>query len=147
MLARFPSNPGHKHWVAGKKILRYLQRTKNHMLVYRKVESVDVVGYTDSDFAGHYPESMKSTSGYVYVMAGGAIAWKSVKQTPIATSTMQEDFIAIYEGSGRLRTGQGSFFPSGGQFGTFSTSSDDSAADYGLLGLGASRCAAVDARI
>lgn len=98
ILARFQSNPGYEHWVAGKKILRYLQRTKEYMLVYRQVDDFEVVGYTDSDFAGHFPDSNKSTSGYVFTLAGGAIAWKSMKQTLIATSTMQAEFIAIYEG-------------------------------------------------
>ncbi|XP_062014739.1 secreted RxLR effector protein 161-like [Rosa rugosa] len=98
MLARFQSNPGNAHWIAGKKVLRYLQKTKNHMLVYRRVENLEVAGYTDSDFAGNFPSSKKSTSGYVFVLAGGAVAWKSVKQTITATSTMQAEFIAIYEG-------------------------------------------------
>lgn len=99
VLSRFQSNPGYKHWVVGKKILRYLQRTKHHMLVYKRVKELEVLGYTDSDFAGNYPSSGKSTFGYVYMLAGGAIAWKSIKQTLTATSTMQAEFIAIYEGT------------------------------------------------
>lgn len=98
ILSRFQSNPGHGHWVAGKKVLRYLQRTKSHMLVYRQVKELELVGFADSDFAGHYPVSNKSTCGYVFMLAGGAIAWKTMKQTLIATSTMQAEFIAIYEG-------------------------------------------------
>jgi hypothetical protein len=35
MLGRYLSNPGINHWKAAKRILRYLQRTKNHMLTYR----------------------------------------------------------------------------------------------------------------
>lgn len=50
-------------------------------------------------FADNYPSSGKSTFGYVYMLAGGAIAWKSVKQTLTGTSTMQAKFIAIYEGT------------------------------------------------
>lgn len=88
ILARFQSDPGQEHWIVGKKVLRYLQRTKNHMLVYMRVKNIDVIGYTDSDFASHYPEHTKSTSGYVYMMAGGAITWRSVKQTLTPTSTM-----------------------------------------------------------
>ena len=98
ILSRFQSNPGHEHWVAGKKVLRYLQRTKNHMLVYRQVKELKLVGYTDSDFAGNYPSSKKSTCGYVFTLAGGAVAWKTMKQGLITTSTMQAEFIAVYEG-------------------------------------------------
>ena len=98
MLSRFQSDPGFEHWVAGKKVLRYLKRTKGHMLVYRHVKDLEVLGYTDSDFAANYPESNKCTSGYVFTLAGGAIAWKSMKQTLVTTSTMQAEFVAIYEG-------------------------------------------------
>ncbi|XP_061999236.1 secreted RxLR effector protein 161-like [Rosa rugosa] len=98
MLSRFQSNPGHEHWTAGKKVLTYLQRTKDHMLVYKRVKKLELVGSTDSDFAGNYPTSMKSTCGYVYLLAGGAVAWKTMKQSLIATSTMQAELIAIYEG-------------------------------------------------
>lgn len=97
MLSRFQSNPGYEHWVAGKKVLRYLQKTKDHMLVYRQVKDLKVVGFSDSDFAGNYPDSKKSTCGYVYMLAGGAIAWKTMKQTLITTSTMQAEYIAVYE--------------------------------------------------
>ena len=97
IMSRFQSNPSHQHWVAGKKVLRYLQGTKSHMLVYRQVEDLKLVGYSDSDFAGNFPTSKKSTCGYVYMMAGGAVAWKTMKQTLVTTSTMQAEYIAVYE--------------------------------------------------
>ncbi|KAM5550465.1 hypothetical protein ABKV19_027563, partial [Rosa sericea] len=62
-----------------------------------RVKKLELVGFTDSDFAGNYPASMKSTCGYVYMLAGGAVAWKTMKQSLIATSTMQAEIIAIYE--------------------------------------------------
>jgi len=83
ILSRFQSNP-----IVGKKVLRYLQKTKSHMLVYRHVKELKLVGYTDSDFAGHYPDSKKSTSGYVFMLVGGAVAWKTMKRSLISISTM-----------------------------------------------------------
>ena len=65
------------------------------MLVYRKMENLEVLGYTDSDFAG-CSDDLKSTSGYIFMMAGGAISWKSVKQTLRASSIMQAEFVACY---------------------------------------------------
>lgn len=76
-------------------MLRYLQRTKSHMLVYRCVKNLEVLGYTDTDFAANYPDSNKCTTGYVFTLSGGAIAWKSMKQTLVTTSTMQAEFVAI----------------------------------------------------
>ena len=95
-LGRYLSNPGLSHWKAVKKVLRYLQGTKEYMLTYMKSDQLQVIGYSDSDFAG-CPDDRKSTSGFIFMMAGGAIAWKSVKQTLIATSTMEAEYVACYE--------------------------------------------------
>ena len=65
------------------------------MLVYRKMENLEVLGYTDSDFA-RCSDDLKSTSGYIFMMAGGAISWKSSKQTLHASSIMQVEFVACY---------------------------------------------------
>ncbi|KAL0320291.1 UNVERIFIED_CONTAM: Retrovirus-related Pol polyprotein from transposon TNT 1-94 [Sesamum radiatum] len=62
ILGRYQSNPGLDHWRAAKKVMRYLQGTKDYMLMYRRTENLEVVGYLDSDFAGCV-DSRKSTSG------------------------------------------------------------------------------------
>ena len=48
------------------------------MLVYRRVDNLEVVGYSDSDFGG-CSDDRKFTSRYIFMLAGGAISWKSVK--------------------------------------------------------------------
>ena len=68
------------------------------MLTYRRSSHLEIVGYSDSDFAGCL-DSRKSTSGYIFMLAGGADSWKSAKQTLIASSTMETEFIACYEAS------------------------------------------------
>ena len=68
------------------------------MLVYRRVDNLEVVGYSDSDFGGCF-DNHKSTSGYIFMLAGGAISWKSVKQSLIASSTMYVEFVACYGAS------------------------------------------------
>ncbi|GAA0144422.1 hypothetical protein LIER_04872 [Lithospermum erythrorhizon] len=74
------SNQGIDHWKAAKKVLRYLQDTKDYMLMYRWTDSLEVVGYSDSDFRG-CNDSSKSTSGYVFMLANRSISWRSTKQT------------------------------------------------------------------
>ena len=98
MLGRYLSNPGMEHWKAAKRVLRYLKRTRDYMLTYRRSEQLEVIGYTDSDFAGCV-DSMKSTSGYIFMMAGGAVSWKSAKQSLVASSTMAAEFVACFEAS------------------------------------------------
>lgn len=92
-------NPGHEHWVVGKKVLRYLQRTKGHMLVFRQVENLKLIGFSDSNFARNYPDSNKSTCGYVFYVSW----WGSFLENYEANlghnlaSIMQVEFIAVYE--------------------------------------------------
>ncbi|XP_043699843.1 secreted RxLR effector protein 161-like [Telopea speciosissima] len=96
MLGKYVSNPGIDHWVAAKKVMRYLQGTKDYMLIYRATDQLEMIGYSDSDFAGCL-DSRKSTSGYVFLLADGAIFWKSKKQTCVSTSTMEVEFVACLE--------------------------------------------------
>ena len=52
MLSRYQSNPGIDHWRAAKKVTRYLQGTKDYMLIYRRIDNLEVIAYSDADFAG-----------------------------------------------------------------------------------------------
>ncbi|RVW18958.1 Retrovirus-related Pol polyprotein from transposon TNT 1-94 [Vitis vinifera] len=76
MLGRYQSDPGFEHWKAAKKVMRYLQGTKDYMLTYKRSEQLEVVGYSDSDYGGCL-DSLKSTSGFVFMLENGAISWKS----------------------------------------------------------------------
>ncbi len=74
LLGRFQSNPGPKHWKLVKKVLCFWKGTKGLMMSYRRLESLQIVGYSDSDFA---KDNTKSTSRCVFTLAGGAISWKA----------------------------------------------------------------------
>ncbi|RVW39847.1 Retrovirus-related Pol polyprotein from transposon TNT 1-94 [Vitis vinifera] len=90
MLGRYLSNLGMDHWKKAKRVMRYLQRTKDYMLTYHRSSHFEIVGYSDSDFAGCL-DSRRSTSGYIFMLAGGAVSWKSVKQTLIASSPWRQN--------------------------------------------------------
>eukprot|EP00249_Psilotum_nudum_P029739 c41022_g1_i1 orf=2-277(-) len=72
---RYMATPGLKHWEAVKGIMRYLKGTMD-MCIYFSKSSLDLLGYTDSDFVGHV-DNKRSTSGYVFTLGGGAISWIS----------------------------------------------------------------------
>jgi hypothetical protein len=76
--------------------MRYLQGTKGYNLTFKYTNCLEVFRYTDSDFAGCV-DSRKSISGYIFLLVGGAISWRSSKQTIVATSTMEAEFVACYE--------------------------------------------------
>jgi hypothetical protein len=85
-----------EHWKATKKVKQYLHGTKDYSLTFKHIDHLEVVGYSDSDFA-ECVDSRKFTSGYIFLLAGGAISWKSNKQTIVATSTMEAEFSMCYE--------------------------------------------------
>ena len=95
IVSRYQSDPGEEHWIAVKHIINYLRRTRDYMLVYSS-GSLETIGYTDLDFQGDI-DSRKSTSGYVFTLNGGAICWRSVKQTCVADSTTEAEYVAASE--------------------------------------------------
>ena len=95
MVSRFQSNPGPDHWTAVKNILKYLRRTRNYMLVFSGID-LKMTGYTDSDFQSDR-DSRRSTSGSVFILNGGSVVWRSIKQSCIADSTMEAEYVAACE--------------------------------------------------
>jgi hypothetical protein len=96
MLSRYQKNLGVSHWNGIKKALRYIQGTNGIMLTYERSDSLEIVGYSDSDFASCL-NTDRSTSGYVFKLAGGAISWGSSKLTVMTSSMMYAEFVACYE--------------------------------------------------
>ena len=66
------------HWKAAKKVLRYLQGTKDHMLTYRRSSHLEVIKCSYSDYA-ECMDTRKSTLGYLFLLAEDAVSCKSVK--------------------------------------------------------------------
>ncbi|XP_071694320.1 secreted RxLR effector protein 161-like [Rutidosis leptorrhynchoides] len=97
MTSRYQQNPGESHWMAVKNILKYLRRTKDMFLIYGGVEEdLTVKCYTDASFQTDRDDS-RSQSGYVFILNGGAITWKSSKQKVVAQSTTEAEYIAASE--------------------------------------------------
>ena len=92
-LSRYTHNPGNEHWTALRRLLRYLKGTMDWCLHFYKFPAV-LEGFCDANWVTDNDE-VSSTSGYVFTLGGGAISWKSSKQTCIARSTMESEFIAL----------------------------------------------------
>ena len=101
MVNQYQSNPGSKHWQAVKHILKYLRRTIDYMLVSR-CEDLIPIGYTNSNFQSDL-DFRKSTSGYMFTLGDGAINWRSVKQSCIADSTMEVEYVDTCEAGSSSR--------------------------------------------
>ncbi|GJY30809.1 hypothetical protein Tco_0414304 [Tanacetum coccineum] len=96
ILNRFQSNPGLLHWKAAKKVLRYLQGTKEYKLTYTRSDNLEVIRYSDSDFA-KCKDTSRSNLGYIFMLLGGPISWKSKKQVLTTTSMMMVEYVSAIE--------------------------------------------------
>ena len=67
IMGRYFSDLGQSHWKVAKKVLRYLQGTEDLMLRYQYTDTLEVVGFSDSNYA-NYLDDKKSTSGYIFMM-------------------------------------------------------------------------------
>ncbi|GJR18608.1 zinc finger, CCHC-type containing protein [Tanacetum coccineum] len=92
-LSRYTSNPGTQHWQAIQRVLKYLKKTMDYRLMYIGYLSV-LEGYIDASWISNTKDN-SSTSGWVFLLGGGAISWASKKQTCITGSTMESEFVAL----------------------------------------------------
>nr|GEZ01890.1 retrovirus-related Pol polyprotein from transposon TNT 1-94 [Tanacetum cinerariifolium] len=85
LASRYQQNLGKLHWVAVKHILKYLSNTRDIFLVYgeKPDTELDVTGFCDTSWKCDKDDT-KSQTGYVFVVNGGAVDWKSKKQTTTA---------------------------------------------------------------
>ncbi|SGY18634.1 BQ5605_C014g07419 [Microbotryum silenes-dioicae] len=95
-LSRFANNPGRRHWVAVKHVLRYLPATYRNELLYAcgPAKITGVVGYSDANWGACVDTSI-STMGFVFYLAGSAVSWSSKRQTRVADSTTDAEYLAL----------------------------------------------------
>lgn len=93
LISRFMANPTELHFGTAKRIMRYVKGTLEFGIWYQREGKSELLGYTDSDYAGDVDDS-RSTSGYVFLMSGGAVAWSSRKQPIVTLSTTEAEYVA-----------------------------------------------------
>jgi hypothetical protein len=109
-LARSMKAPTEADWMNAKRVLRYLQGTKNLSLSYHNSNIAE--GFSDSSYAEE--RDRKSVGGYIFKQAGAAITWRSAKQDIVAQSSMEAEYIALAEAAKEamwIRKLQQEFFP------------------------------------
>ena len=101
-LAQYAANPTNEHWEALKRLWRYLRGTKTMGCYYRRGSGSDEpLGWTDSNW-NELLNDGRSTSGYVFLLAGGPVSWSSKKQDTVATSTTVAEYYAQYHAATEL---------------------------------------------
>ena len=94
-LARFCTSPKAVHWNAVKRIMRFLKGTIDFSITYGGSEE-ELVGYCDSDWGGDELER-RSTTGYVFTLHGGPVAWTSRLQKTTALSVTEAEYMSLAE--------------------------------------------------
>ena len=93
IVSRFMSKPSKSHFTAAKRILRYVKGTKNFGIIYKAESDCDLIGYTDSDWAGSI-DDRKSTTGYIFLLGSKIISWATKKQKTVALSSAEAEYMA-----------------------------------------------------
>lgn len=96
-LASHNSDPHVEHFTNAKGVLRYLSNTVNVKLVYRKTKQ-ELCCFTDADWGGDSTDR-KSYTGYVFILAGSAVAWESKKQPTVALSSTEAEYMSLCSAS------------------------------------------------
>jgi hypothetical protein len=78
-------------------VFRYLRYSKQLGIGYRHIKN-DLIGYSDADFAAD-GEDRRSTTGYAYILNGGAVTWAARKQQSISTPTTEAKYAALCNAS------------------------------------------------
>jgi len=93
-LSQHNQNPTEEDLIAAKRVLRYLQGTKDFKITFWKDEEDELYGHADADWAGDL-DTRRSTTGYVFLLAGSAISWNSKRQHTIALSSTEAEYMAV----------------------------------------------------
>ncbi|XP_024171543.1 uncharacterized mitochondrial protein AtMg00810-like [Rosa chinensis] len=93
LISRFMEAPTELHQQAVKRIFRYLKGTAEMGIFYKRGGEESLVTFSDSDYVGDLGDR-KSTSGYMFKLSSGAVAWSSKKQPVVTLSTTEAEFIA-----------------------------------------------------
>jgi hypothetical protein len=95
-LARHLQKTGQQHWIAAKRLLRYLAGTLDVGILWGKAQDEELVlsAYCDADWGGDIA-TRRSTTAYVFMLAGGSISWASKLQPTVALSSAEAEYMAV----------------------------------------------------
>ena len=96
-VSRYSQSPGQDYWKALTRILAYLRKTLNYGLLFWGGDD-ELYGYCDADYAGDLG-NRRSTSGAVFTLHNGPVSWFSRRQSCVALSTTESEFISAAEGA------------------------------------------------
>lgn len=102
LLARYQLNPGRPHWECVEWVAGYILNILHYSITYSSPNGLSPApgtrlkphAYVDSDHAG-CQDMYRSTSGYVFFMAGAPVSWSLKRQATVALSTTESEYIGL----------------------------------------------------
>ncbi|RVW45971.1 Retrovirus-related Pol polyprotein from transposon TNT 1-94 [Vitis vinifera] len=94
LVSQYMHAPTVVHLCMVKRILRYLKKTIGRGIVMRRNGHIDIIGFSDSDWAGNTIDR-RSTTGYCMFVRGNLVSWKSKKQPVVARSSAEAEYRAM----------------------------------------------------
>jgi hypothetical protein len=95
-LSQYMQEPMNKHVKAAKHVFRYLQQTTHHKIRYQGAGHSGLIGYLDADWDENR-DNQRSTTGFVFLIADGAVTWTSHMQKTVARSSTEAKYMALSE--------------------------------------------------
>ncbi|XP_019091020.1 PREDICTED: uncharacterized protein LOC109128653 [Camelina sativa] len=93
-LSKSLAQPKEQNLQDAKRVLRYIQGTIDYGLNFQKTNQTELIGFSDSDWAG-CKEDMRSTTGMCFTLGSGMFTWQTQKQDIIGQSTAEAKYMAL----------------------------------------------------
>ena len=95
-LSQYMPDPTDQHMEAVKHVFRYLRQIMEYKIQYQGAGNSGLIGYSDADW-GENRDNRRSTTGFVFLMAEGAVTWTSRMQKTVACSSTEAEYMALSE--------------------------------------------------
>jgi hypothetical protein len=96
LVSRFMSQPMKSHFLAAKRILGYINGTLQYGILFpfgNGCSKLELIGYSDADWCGDKIDR-RSTTEFVFKLNGAPISWSSKKQSIVALSSCEAEYVA-----------------------------------------------------
>jgi hypothetical protein len=95
-LSQYMQEPTDEHVEAAKQVFRYLRQTTDYKIQYQDASHSELIGYSDADWSENW-DNWRSTTGFVFLMADGAVTWTSRMQKTVARLSTEAEYMALSE--------------------------------------------------
>ncbi|XP_073154008.1 secreted RxLR effector protein 161-like [Henckelia pumila] len=94
VVSQFMDKPCESHFIAAKRIMRYIKETLNFGLLYKQNLSFHLTGFVDADWAGDVNDR-RSTTGYCFNTRSTTISWCSKKPNIVSNSSCDAEYVVV----------------------------------------------------